>query len=120
MDLTSEMLDEVMVVSLHVAKLDASNAGEFKIAIKELIVNSNKVVLDITPLRFIDSSGLGAILSCLRLTTHEGGDLKICGMSQSVRLFFELVRMHKIIEIFNDRDEALRAFSLGVSAGQSH
>lgn len=119
MDLTSEILDDVMVVSLQTTKLDASNAADFKSDMKELLANSNKVVLDIASLSFIDSSGLGAVLSCLRLTTHAGGDLKICGMSQSVRLFFELVRMHKIIEIFNDRDEALRAFSLGVSAGQS-
>jgi len=61
-------------------------------------------------LRFVDSSGLGAFISCLRKLNAKGGDLKLCGMSKQVRAVFELVRMHRIFDIFGTRDEALRAF----------
>ncbi len=110
MDLTTQNSDDVMVVSLNDQQLDASNSGEFKSQLKEMMGQNNRVVLDMSAVNFVDSSGLGAILSGLRLATKGGGDLKIAAMSRSVRILFELVRMHKIIEVFADRDEAVRSF----------
>lgn len=110
MDLTTQESDDVMVVSLNDQHLDASNSGQFKSQLKEMVAQNNKVVLDMSAVNFVDSSGLGAILSGLRLATHRGGDLKISGMSRSVRILFELVRMHKIIEVFAEKDEAVRSF----------
>jgi len=69
----------------------------------------SKVVFDLRELRFVDSSGLGAILSCLRQLNAKGGDLKLCEMTKPVRALFELVRMHKIFDIYVTRGEALRA-----------
>ena len=68
------------------------------------------MIFDLAELRFVDSSGLGAILSSLRQLNANGGDLKLCGMSKPVRALFELVRMHKIFEIHETRDDAIRAF----------
>ena len=68
------------------------------------------MVLDLSRLRFVDSSGMGAMLSCLRQLSAKGGDLKLCGMSKQVRGLFELVRMHRIFEIYGTREEAVHAF----------
>ena len=68
------------------------------------------MVFDLSKLRFVDSSGLGAFLSCLRKLNAKGGDLKLCGMSKQVRAVFELVRMHRIFDIYGTREEAVRAF----------
>jgi anti-sigma B factor antagonist len=69
----------------------------------------SKVVFDLRQLRFVDSSGLGAILSCLRQLNAKGGDLKLCEMTKPVRALFELVRMHKIFDIYVTKEQALRA-----------
>jgi anti-sigma B factor antagonist len=61
-------------------------------------------------LKFVDSSGLGAILSCLRQQNASGGELKLCGMLKPVRALFELVRMHRIFDMYNTREEAIMAF----------
>ena len=71
-----------------------------------------QIVFDLSRLAFVDSSGLGAFLSCLRHVHAKGGDLKLCSLLPPVRTLFELVRMHKIFDIFNNRDEALRAFQV--------
>ena len=68
------------------------------------------VVFDMTQLEFVDSSGLGAILSCVRQLSARGGELKLCGLSKGVRALLELVRMHRVVEIHNDVDEAVAAF----------
>ena len=71
----------------------------------------DKIVLDLTRLRFIDSAGLGAFLSCLRKLTEKQGDLKLCAVSKQVRTAFALVRMHRILDIYDTREEATRALN---------
>ena len=61
---------------------------------------------------FLDSSGCGTILSCLRQLKTAGGDLKMFGLQQPVRTLFELIRLHRIIDIFNTRDEAINAYRM--------
>ena len=110
MELVVNDVDGVAVATVPVEELDASNSAEFKRGVAPILLANMKVVLDLSHLRFVDSSGLGAMLSCLRQLTAKGGDLKLCGMSQQVRSLFELVRMHRIFDIQRTREDAVRAF----------
>ncbi|HEU4891115.1 MAG TPA: STAS domain-containing protein [Vicinamibacterales bacterium] len=109
MELTTETVDDVTIVVLPGEQLDAGNAKEFKRDIAAVLEPCRKVVFDLRELRFVDSSGLGAILSCLRQLNGKGGELKLCEMTKPVRALFELVRMHKIFDIYVTKAEALRA-----------
>lgn len=110
MEIAARKLDDVAVVELPMEELDAGNADEFKGAVTAVLEANTQVVLDLKRLRFVDSSGLGAFLSCLRKITAKGGDLKLCGLSQQIRSVFELVRMHRIFDIHASADEAVNAF----------
>jgi anti-sigma B factor antagonist len=110
MEITVEKADDVAIAVLPLEELDASNVDELKREISPLLQSSNKLVIDLARLRFVDSSGLGALLSCLRQLSAKGGDLKLCGMSKQVRAVFELVRLHRIFDIFATPEEAVRAF----------
>ena len=110
MELMCEPIGDVMVVLLAGAQLDASTAEEFKRDIMPVLDAHRQVVFDLSPLTFIDSSGLGAFLSCLRHVHAQGGDLKLCSLSQPVRALFELVRMHRIFQIFDTQEAAIQAF----------
>jgi anti-sigma B factor antagonist len=110
MQMRVEKIREVTVAAVPVEELDASNAAEFKRDIAPVIASGTKLVLDLSRLRFIDSSGLGAFISCLRKLHAKGGDLKLCAMSKQVRAVFELVRMHRVFDILDTADEAVRAF----------
>lgn len=110
MELSVQDLDDVAVVELPVEELDAGNANDLKRDVEPILERHTKVVFDLGRVRFIDSSGLGAVLSSLRRTTAKGGDLKLCCLSPHVRSVFELVRMHRIFEIFDTREAAVGAF----------
>lgn len=110
MELRVEQLDEVKIVSIAAPALDANNVKEFKAAISGHLEGAKQLLLDLSALEFVDSSGLGAFLSCLRQLQAAGGDLKIVGVTKPVRTLFELVRMHRLLDIFNTRDEALRSY----------
>jgi anti-sigma B factor antagonist len=111
MKLHHEKVGGVTVATFTDSDLDARNARAVKEELSELLADSPRLVLDMSELEFVDSSGLGAILSALRLAGALGGDLKLCCMARPVRALFELVRMHRIIDILNTRAEALAAFA---------
>jgi anti-sigma B factor antagonist len=111
MEIPVDMVDSIAVAAVPVDELDASNAGDFKRDIAPVLQGNSKVVLDLSRLRFVDSSGLGAMLSCLRQLSAMSGYLKLCGMSKQVRGLFELVRMHRIFDIYQTKEEAVHAFN---------
>jgi anti-anti-sigma factor len=112
MQLTHNEQDNVLIITPKMESLDALGAPEFKQKVMELIETSTSkyVVFDLHQLQFIDSSGLGSFLSVLRILHGHGGELKLACMNRPVRTMFELVSMHKIFEIFNSTDEAVKSF----------
>ncbi|HVY29002.1 MAG TPA: STAS domain-containing protein [Polyangiaceae bacterium] len=110
MELTVEHSGDVAIVTLPIEELDAGNSPELKRDVGPLVEAYLKLVFDLSRLRFVDSSGLGAFLSCLRRVNVRGGDLKLCSLSKQVRSVFELVRMHRVFDIHTTREAAVRAF----------
>ena len=110
MNLNVDVKDDVKIIAVPGDVLDASTVAEFKAAMKEHLTEKTNLLLDMSEQQFIDSSGCGALLSCLREITAGGGNLKLCGVQKSVRVIFELVRMHRIIDIYNTREEALESY----------
>jgi anti-sigma B factor antagonist len=103
--------DGVLVLELREAALDVKNMREFRQAAHALMQDKPRVVFDMTGVRFVDSSGLGALISCLRHVRGNQGDMKLCSMSKPVRALFELTRMHRVFNIIETRDEAVRSFA---------
>ena len=112
MELTGRIeANDVMVLELRTASLDASNVREFRDAVQGLIEGRTRVVLDLSDVKFVDSSGLGALISCLRQTNARKGDFRLCAMTKTVRALFELMRLHRVFNIHETRDAAVRSFA---------
>jgi anti-sigma B factor antagonist len=105
-----EKIDDITVVTLAGDRLETSNTAELKRDLAVLLETERRVLFDLHRLQFVDSSGLGAILICSRELNVHGGKLVLCAMSKQVRALFELVRMHRVLDIYDTREEALRAF----------
>ncbi|MFZ4624356.1 MAG: STAS domain-containing protein [Rhodoferax sp.] len=103
--------NQVLVIELREDNLDASNVREFKDAVQSMMHEQSRVVLDMSGVKFVDSSGLGALISCLRLLNGRKGDFRLCAMSKSVRALFELMRMHRVFNIHDTCEEAVRSFA---------
>jgi anti-sigma B factor antagonist len=113
MKFSVEETDGIRIVSSLPKVLDANNAMDFKADMARTLEGSTRVIFDMSAVKFIDSAGCGALITVLRQLKESGGDLKLYEVEKQVRMVFELVRMHKIIDIFNTRQEAILAFSHG-------
>lgn len=98
---------QAMIIEIETPTLNTSNVKAFKLEIQPFLETEKHIVLDLSNLTFVDSSGLGALLFCLKRLNQHDGDLKLCNITKPVRVLFELVRLHQIIEVFNSREEAL-------------
>ncbi len=110
MALKTRTAGDVVIVSLGVEELGAENAPQLKDDVAPALEASARVVLDLSGVRLVDSSGLGFFLSCLRKVNARGGDLKLCCASRNVRAVLELVRLHRILEVHDTPEDAVRAF----------
>lgn len=110
MNVVSSQVDGITVGKIDSRMLDASTVEGFREAIKPLLADKARLVLDLSKVEFIDSSGLGALVASLRQAHTNGGEIKLSGLSKSARALFELVRMHRVFEVFNTPDEAVASY----------
>ena len=70
----------------------------------------HNLVVDLQAVRFVDSSGLGALVSGFKNASSRNGNLKLAGLQLQVKSMFELTRLHRVFEIYTDSAEALSSF----------
>lgn len=97
------------VLTVTEARLVAANAPNLREELGKAIDGGlNRIVLDLTAVSFIDSSGLGAIVGALKRVSARG-DLVVCGLGPAAAQLFRLTRMDKVFRIFDSADDAIAA-----------
>ncbi|WP_028973222.1 STAS domain-containing protein [Spirochaeta cellobiosiphila] len=100
----------ISVVSIEMKVLDTNSYKAFKNELLEKVEEEGKLLLDMQSLEFVDSAGLGAILAILRSVHQKKGQIKICNVGRSVKILFDLVRLGRLLEIYDSYEEAIEAF----------
>lgn len=106
-----ERIGNVEVIALPVSTLDVTNSPEFKRDIEPFIKENPRTVLDMVNIKFVDSSGCGAILSCLRKARAENGDVRMCNVADQIVELFKLIRLDRIIEVHKTKEAAVNSFN---------
>jgi anti-sigma B factor antagonist len=110
MEISTRKQENITIVDFNFSSLDANTSNEFKSSMVKILESESRFIFNLENLKFIDSSGLGAILSCLKLVAPKGGEIKLCNPSKSARIIIELVNMHKVFEIYNNVEEGIKSF----------
>ena len=102
----------VLVVTVVDKRIDAGAVDDFKTKISQYIADGeNLIVLDLSNVEFIDSSGLGAVVGALKML-GDNGKMVICGAADSTMRMFKLTRMNKVFNMFDSEKEAVDALSI--------
>jgi anti-sigma B factor antagonist len=110
MEMETKEINDILVVKPLVKRIDASIATAFKGQMIDLITKGKiKITLNLAQVDFIDSSGLGAIISVLK-TVAPKGSLAICCPTTPVMSLFKLTRMDKVFFIASTEEDALKVF----------
>ncbi len=81
-------------------ELDSITASDLRPTLESLAAEEpKKVVLDLTGLRLIDSSGVGAVVSLFKRVRATGGDFQVVGVQGQPRSIFRVLRMDRVFNI---------------------
>jgi len=110
MEISQREKDKVVVLDIQ-GEIDLYNAPEIKDTIQNLIEQQKySIIINLEKVSYIDSSGIGALISSLSNLKKYQGSLKIINVFASVKKVFELTKLTSFFEIYDSEDEALSKF----------
>ncbi|BCS53498.1 STAS domain-containing protein [Geobacter sp. SVR] len=111
MNLKIEQNGKLTIIFVREERLDAHNSDELKTEINKVFeAGGRELLIDLKEVRFIDSSGLGVLVSGFKNASARQGTLKLSGLQTQVRSMFELTRLHRVFDIFQTVDDAMESF----------
>jgi anti-anti-sigma factor len=94
-----------------IGELDITNADAVRRAIEQCMDNGfSKLLFDLSELKFIDSSGNLSLINAHVRARRQGGDVKLCRVSQNVKELFNVIGVAKLISIYDSYADALFSF----------
>lgn len=107
---TTQSAGGVTVVTVE-GQLIVANRQELKQAIQEALdAGARRFVLDFSATAYIDSSGLGALVSINKRVREVGGELRLAGLNEDLRSLFQLTKLDTLFAIAGSASEALAGF----------
>jgi anti-sigma B factor antagonist len=102
--------DDVTVVDVD-GQLIVGNRQELKQKVlEELEGGERKFIVDFANTGYIDSSGLGVLVSLSKKIREQGGELRLASLNEDLRTLFELTKLDTLFRIADSREEALEGF----------
>jgi|SRR5687768_18449920 anti-sigma B factor antagonist len=104
----------VTVVRPAGARVDLQVAGEFRTALLQLIEGQHhRLVIDLGDVHFVDSSGLGALVSALKTLKllKSDGDVRLANVQPPVVALLEIIRLHRVFTSYPSVEQAVHSFS---------
>jgi anti-sigma B factor antagonist len=100
----------VVVIGVD-GQLIVGNRHELKQKVMEAVeAGEHRVLIDFTETGYIDSSGLGALVSLSKKLRDTGGELRLAGLNEDLRTLFELTKLDSLVNIADTAEQALAAF----------
>ncbi len=107
MQMTASIVGDALVVTVDDRRIDAAVAVRFKDKMLELTEHpADRVILDLSNVEFLDSSGLGAVVGSMKQLGRQR-KLDLAALTPTVEKVFRITRMDRVFQIFPTTDAAL-------------
>ena len=107
---THEKPNDVIVVDCP-SRLDANVSDDLKnIIVNQIEVKKYKFVINLSETKYVDSSGLGAIVARISVTRTNKGDVRLVTKTKEILDLLDLTRLNKILKCYDDVDSAIKSF----------
>src|SRR6266403_1568115 len=110
--MTTRQVGDVTVIDAAGRITLGEGASAFRDTIRELVAKGDKkILLNLSEVSYIDSSGIGEMVSGFTTVTNHGGQLKLLGLSKRVKDLLQITKLYTVFEVFEDEASAVRAFA---------
>ena len=109
---TNRVVGDVSVVDVVGRITLGEGASALRENIRGLVGKGNKkILLNLNDVSYIDSSGIGELVSGFTTVTNQGGVLKLLGLTKRVKDLLQITKLYTVFEVFDDEATAVRSFA---------
>ena len=110
--ITNRQVGDVTVVDATGRITLGEGASVFRDMIRDLATKGNKKIqINLSDVSYIDSSGIGEMVSSFTTVTNHGGQLKLLGLTKRVKDLLQITKLYTVFEVFEDESSAIRSFA---------
>jgi len=110
--LTIRQVGDVTVIDANGRITLGEGSSTFRDSIKDLTAKGNrKLLLNLGDVSYIDSSGIGEMVSGFTSVTNQGGQLKLLNLTKRVKDLLQITKLYTVFEVFDDEAAAVRSFA---------
>lgn len=110
--LSTRQVGDVTVIDASGRITLGEGSTAFREKIKEMLAAGNKKILvNMAEITYIDSSGIGELVSSFTTTTNAGGHLKLLSLGKRVQDLLQITKLYTVFETHDDEAAAVRSFS---------
>ncbi|MGH9512577.1 MAG: STAS domain-containing protein [Terriglobales bacterium] len=113
---TRVLNDDVLVVDCIGRIVFGEESALLRDTVKKLLINSNRTVLNLSGVTYIDSGGLGTLVGLYTTARNSGGSLKLANLTQRVGDLLQVTKLLTVFDVYTSEKEAAESFSKGAVA----
>jgi anti-sigma B factor antagonist len=118
LEISIHQVGDVVVIT-PVGEIDVWTAQTLRQALRDLQTGSPpRVVVDLTSVPFIDSTGIGVLVGALRRTRDMGGEFALVVVASGVLKLLEITKLDQVFVVYSSLDEAVATSGLSASGGE--
>ncbi len=111
MDTKVRQVDGVTVLDLSGKITLGENSGKLRSAVQDALSSSKKILLNLADVNYIDSAGLGELVSAFTTVKNAGGELKLLSLTKKVRDLLVITKLLTVFDVKDSEQEAIKAFA---------
>jgi anti-sigma B factor antagonist len=109
--LTTRQVGDVTVVDAEGRITLGDGATTFRDTVRDLANAGNKkLLLNLAEVSYIDSSGIGEMVSGFTTVTNQGGQVKLLNLTKRVKDLLQITKLYTVFEVFDDEATAVRSY----------
>src|ERR1700761_2468536 len=110
--LNSRQVGDVTVIDAAGRITLGEGASAFRDTIRDFASKGNKkLLLNLGDVSYIDSSGIGEMVSGFTTVTNNGGQMKLVGLSKRIKDLLQITKLYTVFDVYDDEAQAVRSFS---------
>ena len=110
--LTTRQVGNVSVMDVEGRITLGEGSSALREALRDLVTkNQNKILLNLGDVSYIDSSGIGELVSGYTTVSNSGGSLKLLNLNKRVKDLLQITKLYTVFEVFDDEAAAISSFA---------
>jgi anti-sigma B factor antagonist len=114
--ISTRILDGVLIVDCSGRFILGEESAILRDTVKKLINDHKRVVLNLSGVNYVDSGGLGTLVSLYTTAQNAGGAIKLANLTQRIGDLLQVTKLITVFEVFDSEEQAVHSFSKSAAA----